>query len=642
MDDDRETFLTRQKALADFGDFALQSEDLNEVLTEACRLVAEAMGTGRAKVLEIEEDGETLLVRAGVGWDEGVVGKLRLPMRERSSETFAIRERRPVISQDISKEDRFEIPDFMKQAGVVSLANVPIMLPGRRAFGLLQVDATEPRDFDENDTEFLRTYAIIVSPIIDRLFKLRDLRSAEQRFRITVEAAQDYAIFITDREDRITDWLPGAAAAYGWSAEEIIGQSGSVLFTPEDREAGEDRKEVETARTEGAARNVRWHMRKDGSRVFIEGSVRALPGGDGVAEGFIKIGQDVTERRAAEKRLERSEERLRLALESGSLGTWDWDLETGQVEWSDEHYRQIGYEVGEVEPGYEAWVSHVHPEDREAAEDAVAIARDQHEPYALEYRIRLPDGAVRWVQARGIFFYDDAGSPVRMIGVQQDVTGRREAQDRQRVLMSELQHRTRNLMGVVNSIGEQTLRTSEDLADFAPMFRERISALARAQGLLSRLKENDRVTFGELIEGELSALGGYDGQAEQITLEGPRGVALRSSTVQILALAIHELCTNALKYGALHQPDGHLSVRWELKRDGGQPWIHVDWRESGLMTPPEGAAPRGGGAGRELIERALPYQLGARTTYVVEEDRIHCTIALPASEKKEAEKNANG
>ncbi|HVG47619.1 MAG TPA: hypothetical protein VM899_05730, partial [Rubellimicrobium sp.] len=88
-----ETLLNRQKLLADFGDFALQSEDLDEVLTEACRLVGEAMGTGRAKVLEIEKDGTSLFVRAGVGWAPGVVGHMRLPMRERSSETFAINER---------------------------------------------------------------------------------------------------------------------------------------------------------------------------------------------------------------------------------------------------------------------------------------------------------------------------------------------------------------------------------------------------------------------------------------------------------------------------------------------------------------------------------------------------------------------
>jgi hypothetical protein len=164
MEDKLNKLLRRQKILADFGDFALQSEDLDEVLTEACRLVGEALGTGRAKVLEIDPGGGSLLVRAGVGWDPGIVGHMRLLMNERSSETYSIKERRPVITRDINEEERFEVPGFMKKAGVVALANVPILLPGGNAYGLLQVDDTQPRDFGQDDTEFLRTYATIWVP----------------------------------------------------------------------------------------------------------------------------------------------------------------------------------------------------------------------------------------------------------------------------------------------------------------------------------------------------------------------------------------------------------------------------------------------------------------------------------------------
>lgn len=146
---DLEQMIRRQRVLADFGECALRSEDLDEVLAEACRLVGEALGTGRAKVLEIEHEGQMLLVRAGVGWKPDIVGALRLPMGERSSETFSIEAGRPVVTQDISKEDRFEVPDFMREAGVVALVNVPVFLPGGEAYGLLQVDSTEPRDFGD-------------------------------------------------------------------------------------------------------------------------------------------------------------------------------------------------------------------------------------------------------------------------------------------------------------------------------------------------------------------------------------------------------------------------------------------------------------------------------------------------------------
>ncbi|WP_229583528.1 GAF domain-containing protein [Paracoccus sp. S-4012] len=125
-----EILLQRRKVLAGFADMALQSEDLDEVLQEACRLVAAAMQTKRAKVLEIEPGGGTLFVRAGVGWAPDVVGQVRLSMREHSSETYAIDAGEPVISQDIAEDHRFEVPAFMKEAGVVALVNVPTSCRG--------------------------------------------------------------------------------------------------------------------------------------------------------------------------------------------------------------------------------------------------------------------------------------------------------------------------------------------------------------------------------------------------------------------------------------------------------------------------------------------------------------------------------
>jgi GAF domain-containing protein len=154
---DREQMVTRQKVLADFGEFSLRNEDLDAVLTEACHLVGEALGTDLAKGLEIEQNEESLFMRAGVGWKPGLVGNIRLPMNEHSSETYSIKAGKPVITQDIGKEDRFEFPDFLKEHGAVAIVNVPIFLPGGKPYGLLQVDSREPRAFGEEDIAFLRT-----------------------------------------------------------------------------------------------------------------------------------------------------------------------------------------------------------------------------------------------------------------------------------------------------------------------------------------------------------------------------------------------------------------------------------------------------------------------------------------------------
>lgn len=339
---------------------------------------------------------------------------------------------------------------------------------------------------------------------------------------------------------------------------------------------------------------------------------------------------DVTEPQLAEQKRRGNEEWLRNAVEVGRLGLWDWDVTTDKIIWSDEHFRMEGYAVGEVEPSYDAWTARHHPDDRAGAETALHTAMDAHEEFAHEFRVVHPDGTVRWLYGRGSFFYDDDGKPVRMVGAMVDTTERRHWKERQRILIAELQHRTRNLLGVVRSIADRTARSSPDLTGFSKRFGDRLDAMARVQGLLSRLNDVDRVTFEDLIRTELSAM--EDG-GERVRLEGPSSVRLRSSTVQTLAMAIHELATNAVKYGAIGQPQARLSVTWSLEPAGagGKPWLHIEWRESGVDMSPGNTRPAGAGQGRELIEHALPYQLGAKTTYVLTPDGVHCTISIPVS-----------
>ena len=205
-----------------------------------------------------------------------------------------------------------------------------------------------------------------------------------------------------------------------------------------------------------------------------------------------------------------------------------------------------------------------------------------------------------------------------------------EREERLAVMVAELQHRTRNLISVVGTIADNTLKTSNTFEDFKVRYRDRLGTLGRAQGLLFSKKEGGRVTFDELLDSELAAQSVRAGE-NSVTLDGPKGVRLRSGTVQTLAMVLHELVTNAVKYGALKQPNGHLTIRWwqETSAETGKPWLHLDWKESGVEMPPLSG---GTGQGRELIERALPYQFGAPTTFALEADGVHCTISLPASE----------
>ena len=144
------------------------------------------------------------------------------------------------------------------------------------------------------------------------------LRESEERLRLVIDAASDYAIFTTDPERIVTSWSRGAELAFGYTASEIIGQCADILWTPEDQAKGQPKHEAEVASAEGCANNERWHQRQDGSRVFMNGSVHPLPANeDGSERGFIKIARDETERRAADEDLKRLNERL--SLESQRL-----------------------------------------------------------------------------------------------------------------------------------------------------------------------------------------------------------------------------------------------------------------------------------------------------------------------------------
>lgn len=180
LDPDHPLRLRQQTILAKFGELALQCDDLDEILTEACRLVGQALGTDLAKVVELQSDGRTLLVRAGVGWKAGVVGVASIDLTENSSEAYALRCGEPMISPDVAKETRFKYADFLIDNGAQAVANV-IIIGGkdRPAFGLLQIDSRTPRDFSEEDVSFLRGYANLLAAAVDRLRVLHDLRGRE-------------------------------------------------------------------------------------------------------------------------------------------------------------------------------------------------------------------------------------------------------------------------------------------------------------------------------------------------------------------------------------------------------------------------------------------------------------------------------
>ena len=162
--------LRHQTTLAKFGELTIKSDDLDEILTEACRLAGEALNTHLAKVVELQPDGKTMVVRAGVGWKAGVIGKSIIVANEDTSEGHALRTGEPMISPNIATETRFKYADFLIENGVHAVANVLIIgAKDKPPFGVLQIDSREPRNFTQTDTALLRTYANLLAAAVDRL-----------------------------------------------------------------------------------------------------------------------------------------------------------------------------------------------------------------------------------------------------------------------------------------------------------------------------------------------------------------------------------------------------------------------------------------------------------------------------------------
>jgi PAS domain S-box-containing protein len=358
------------------------------------------------------------------------------------------------------------------------------------------------------------------------------------------------------------------------------------------------------------------HWCSAGGRYFYDKAGRAIR--------MLAVARDITEEHRAETKLRDIEMRQRALIEgvpqliwrAQSNGSWQWS----SPQWT----RYTGLSADESLG--EGWLAAVHPGDRERARDAWRAA--VHEGvFDVEYRIG-PSGSerFRWFQTRATPIRNEEHGVIEWLGTSTDIDELRQARERQKLLVAELQHRTRNLIGVVAALATLTSQDCDSLADFLRQFNERLGALSRAQGLLSR-SEQEPISLAAVIRMELDALG-TDRISEQVNVGGP-DVRLQSSVVQTFALAIHELATNALKHGAL-LPGGRVSVTWKLQIDASaQPRLRLEWRESGSAAGNPAAKRGQTGYGRELLEQMLPYVLDAETRYEVTAQGAQCTVVLP-------------
>jgi len=357
--------------------------------------------------------------------------------------------------------------------------------------------------------------------------------------------------------------------------------------------------------------------------------------------GILTIGVDVTERVLANREAERqareaeiSGKRLALAVEATELGLWDWDAIEDKIYWSDRQREIFG--IAKDQPlTHDLWKSAIHPEDHDWVVEKVSSLTHPASSGKLriEYRIVRPDGEVRWISSRGGMLYeaiDGELKATRLLGTILDITERRRNEEIRQLLAQELNHRVKNLFAMAASMVTLTARVARTPKEMALALRGRLEALARSHELIRPAIVGSEITASatsmvDILQTVLAPhLESYSDQdpPTRVLIEGPF-IPISAKSATALTLVLHELATNASKYGALSVHDGQLRVGYRQDKEK----LVLSWQERN--GPAITNAPGSEGFGSQLARKSITDQLGGEITYDWQQEGLRITIILP-------------
>ncbi|KHJ53034.1 histidine kinase [Aureimonas altamirensis] len=296
--------------------------------------------------------------------------------------------------------------------------------------------------------------------------------------------------------------------------------------------------------------------------------------------------------------LMQSEGRMRFILNAAGMGVWTLDLKNQRLVAS-RHCKANFGRAGDEPFSYADLQEAIVPEDRNRWRETVEAAIASSDEFSVEYRIRTPSGETRWVEVRGQVSVDITDQPSGMAGISIDITERKEAEEHRKLLARELNHRVKNSLATAQSVFAQSMRSARTLDEAQEIAFGRMQALSMAQDLLTQ----DGFSAAQLEDVVSSAIKPFDGGAFRVS--GPR-VVLGARSVSAFALALHELATNASKYGALSTANGTIAVTWRLEEADGGSILRFHWSEQG--GPPV-RKPERRGFGTRIIEGALSAEI---------------------------------
>jgi PAS domain S-box-containing protein len=329
-----------------------------------------------------------------------------------------------------------------------------------------------------------------------------------------------------------------------------------------------------------------------------------------------RVAERTAELEASNAQLLESERRRSLALSAGRMGSWEFDPAARRYRWDEGQYRIYGVDQESFDTTMENVHSRFHPEDRAKLEDALQRAVSTGQPVQVEFRVIRPDGDLRWCIRTMAVTPESHGQPARVSGCTIDITDRKKDEERQVLLAREVDHRAKNALAVVQSLVRLT--KADNVSDFVRAVDGRVRALASVHTLLSESRW-DGASLMQIVEEEMAPY--QTRQATQVSIRGP-SVQLLPAAAQTFGIALHELATNAAKYGALSVGTGHVGLTWQLDADN----LYLIWDETG---GPPAIEPLKKGFGLNVLQTSIVGQVKGQVTFEWRSEGLRCELRIP-------------
>lgn len=538
--------------------------------------------------------------------------------------------------RDAMRDERFATNPLVTGAPNIRFyAGAPLISAGGFKLGALCVMDTRPRRLTDDQRVVLTDLAHMVMDEFELHRHLRNEQKAKRhdklkalQLRRILDCVTLFIAVLTP-EGKIVDVNRTPIEEAGMSALDVIDQPLWQTFWWGDRTDSHQALQTaikNAANGETVRLDIGMRVRSD-QHIITETTCTPLLNDRGKTEYIVVSANNITDRKAMEYELRHSEQLFRATFENAAVGMALVSLDSRWLSVNERLLSILGYTEQEMLAKTLPEVA--HPDDVPGHLHQFGLLKSGAiDRYSREKRYLKKDGSPIWVHVTVSLQRSENGTPQYGIMVIEDIEERKRHEERQKLLLGELSHRTKNIMAMMQAIANNSLRYSRDPKRFVDTFRGRLQAMAAAHDLLTQ--ENwQRADLREIVRSQLYVEARND--QNRIELHGP-SLLLSGQVAISLALILHELASNAVKYGALSVPSGAVTVSWDLTRKNDVPFLTIEWVETG---GPSSAEPAEQGFGMHLIDRLLKRALGAEVNFDWRGSGMAATIELPLPQMRE-------